>query len=160
MLIWMVVIFMFSARPADESEEDSLKVGMMIGEIFVPDFEQWDEADQIRFAQRIDHPVRKTAHASEYAVLTLFISGVCIGKESSEKHMGGYAEVIVPWAAASLYAATDEFHQLFVPGRSGQITDVILDSAGALGAVLVLTGIRYLRKGYLKKAERNNQGAA
>ena len=49
------------------------------------------------------------------------------------------------WLTASAYAATDEFHQLFVPGRSGQISDVILDSAGAALGVLLMTGIEWLR---------------
>ena len=42
------------------------------------------------------------------------------------------------WALATLYAATDEFHQVFVPGRSGKVADVLLDSAGALLGVLLL----------------------
>ena len=37
-LIWMVVIFMFSAKPADESSKESLFVGRMIGQIFMKDF--------------------------------------------------------------------------------------------------------------------------
>jgi len=36
-----------------------------------------------------------------------------------------------------LYACSDEIHQLFVPGRSGKFTDVLIDSAGALLAVLL-----------------------
>ena len=42
---------------------------------------------------------------------------------------------------------TDEIHQLFVPGRSGQITDVILDSCGGLiGAVLSAIILYLIRK--------------
>ncbi|MFR1872919.1 MAG: VanZ family protein [Coprococcus sp.] len=49
--------------------------------------------------------------------------------------------------SAALYAVTDEIHQLFVPGRSGQITDVILDSCGGLiGAVLSATILYLIRK--------------
>ena len=45
-------------------------------------------------------------------------------------------ELLIPWGIAALYAVTDEFHQLFVPGRSGQFSDVVLDSAGALAGLL------------------------
>jgi len=49
-----------------------------------------------------------------------------------------------------VYAATDEFHQLFVPGRSGQVKDVLLDSCGAAVGVLILmlvaALIRFIRK--------------
>ena len=49
--------------------------------------------------------------------------------------------------STALYAVTDEIHQLFVPGRSGQITDVILDSCGGLiGAVLSATILYLIRK--------------
>ena len=48
-LIWMVVIFMFSAKPADESSKESLFVGRMIGQIFMKDFGEWtkEECDRI-----------------------------------------------------------------------------------------------------------------
>ncbi len=36
-----------------------------------------------------------------------------------------------PWGFVILYAVSDEVHQLFVPGRGGQLTDVIIDTAGA-----------------------------
>lgn len=152
-IIWMIVIFLFSARPADESEEDSLRVGMLIGEVFVTGFEEWEETEQIQFAERIDHPVRKTAHASEYALMALLVSGVCISTRKEKRMERRYAEVFIPWGIAAVYAATDEFHQLFVPGRSGQVSDVLLDSAGALAGVLVLAGIRVLGHRYLKKSD-------
>jgi VanZ family protein len=42
-----------------------------------------------------------------------------------------------------LYAASDEFHQLFVPGRSGEVKDVLIDSAGAVtGALLFYLALR------------------
>ena len=47
----------------------------------------------------------------------------------------------------SVSKVTDEIHQLFVPGRSGQITDVILDSCGGLiGAVLSAIILYLIRK--------------
>ncbi|MBQ7160370.1 MAG: VanZ family protein, partial [Clostridia bacterium] len=38
--------------------------------------------------------------------------------------------------SAALFAASDELHQLFVPGRSGEIADIALDSGGALLGVI------------------------
>ncbi|MFQ7847709.1 MAG: hypothetical protein ACLRHQ_05455 [Sellimonas intestinalis] len=49
-LIWMVVIFMFSAKPADESSKESLFVGRMIGQIFMKDFGEWTKEEQEAFA--------------------------------------------------------------------------------------------------------------
>lgn len=143
-LIWMSIIFLFSARPADVSTQDSNFVGMAIGNLFVPGFRGWTEEQQLEFAQKVDHPVRKTAHATEYAVLGFLVMGYCRCAQDAKKR--GYNEetkykkMLPAWIFGTVYAATDEFHQLFVPGRSGQVSDVMLDSAGVFLGVLVLCG--------------------
>ena len=43
-----------------------------------------------------------------------------------------------------MYAISDEVHQLFVPGRSGQATDVLIDFSGSLAAILILSSVLYL----------------
>ena len=53
-------------------------MGAMVGDLFVPGFDEWSMERQQEFAEMIDHPVRKTAHAAEYAVLGLLAAGVCI----------------------------------------------------------------------------------
>lgn len=186
MLLWMALIFFYSSRQADVSAEDSGRIGMTIGRIFISDFEEWPEDEQQAFAARIDHPVRKTAHAAEYAVLGFLAAGACAGAAGTERNAGrvessGLAGsagmersadtaegagmtgssgaagrtgkgarrkflkgMLLPWIIAALYAASDEIHQLFVPGRSGQLSDVILDSAGALAGVAAFAVICWL----------------
>lgn len=126
-VLWMILIFVFSAQPAAESTDMSRLVGYEVGELFVPNFENWPEPEQNAFAEQIDHPVRKCAHASEYALLAILIMLL----------MGSYGVtgkrrflICLIWVA--VYASTDEFHQLFVPGRSGQLTDVLIDTAGGM----------------------------
>ena len=145
-VLWMVVIFSFSARPAEQSTGDSRWAGHMIGQLFVPGFEDWSDKEQETFAEKVDHPVRKTAHAMEYAVLGLLTAGAYIRRGTSIRK-----GILVPWGIAALYAASDEFHQLFVPGRSGQVSDVVLDSAGVLAGVLLLAGIRRARNRVIKE---------
>ena len=48
---------------------------------------------------------------------------------------------LVAWGCAALYAATDEVHQLFVPGRAGLFTDVLIDATGAAIGLLVAGSI-------------------
>lgn len=162
MLLWMALIFFYSSRQADVSAEDSGRIGMTIGRIFISDFEEWPEDEQQVFAARIDHPVRKTAHAAEYAVLGFLAAGACAGAAGTERNAGRVESsgasgrtgegarrkflkgMLLPWLIASLYAASDEIHQLFVPGRSGQLSDVILDSAGALAGVAAFAVICWL----------------
>ena len=139
MCIWMVCIFVFSSRSGEESTDDSYLAGRIVGKLFVPGFGEWDAAKQQEFVEKIDHPVRKTAHATEYALLGILAAGACITPQRKGRDM-----VLVPWGIATAYAATDEFHQLFVSGRSGQITDVLIDSGGALVGLLVLYVVRGL----------------
>lgn len=189
MLLWMALIFFYSSRQADVSAEDSGRIGITLGRIFISDFEEWPEEEQQEFAARIDHPVRKTAHAAEYAVLGFLAAGACAGtagsagtsrssvmagssgvaesagtaESSGVAESAGTAEssgvagrtgngawrkfrkeMFLPWLIAALYAASDEIHQLFVPGRSGQLSDVILDSAGTLAGVAAFTVLCWL----------------
>ena len=143
-ILWMVVIFSFSAKPAVQSTEMSTSVGKMICRIFVHDFSSWSEEKQEELAAKIDHPVRKCAHASEYALLgALVLLTACTYAKMSPKTVA--AAVII----SVLYAASDEFHQRFVPGRSCQFTDVLIDSAGVMvgvGFIIVCYKIKQIIK--------------
>lgn len=137
-VLWMIVIFSFSAKPGNESEEQSIKAGMIVCHMFVPDFDDLSEQQQIDMAQAIDHPVRKTAHATEYAML----AGMVLGAVTVS--IIRWKNVLAAISVSVLYAATDEFHQLFVPARSGQVKDVLIDGSGAVIGTLIIWGIYYL----------------
>jgi VanZ family protein len=55
--------------------------------------------------------------------------------------------MVAAWALAVCYAATDEVHQLFVSGRSGQPTDVLIDACGVLAGVAVVHLLTRPRQG-------------
>lgn len=137
-LVWMVVIFLFSGRTGEESTEDSYLIGMSVGRMVVPAFNDLSDEEQLAFAERVDYPIRKTAHAMEYAVLGVFIAGWVYDETFKRAKSTLYA-----WLIVTVYAATDELHQLFVVGRSGQITDILLDSVGAFFGVLIMVCILY-----------------
>ena len=136
--VWMIVIFCFSARDAAESEHDSYKVGLTVGRIIVPHFEEKSENEQLEFAKKIDHPIRKAAHATEYAILGMLLVGVFYSFVNWRPAF--------PFIISVLYAITDEFHQLFVPGRDGNVTDVMIDSMGALIGIFILSFILWIIK--------------
>lgn len=141
-VFWMGLIFLFSAQPAEESSKMSHSVGMAVGNIFVPDFGSLSKQEQEKIAEKIDYPIRKVAHATEYAVLggllvMMYGSYGIIGKK-------GMAYGILTGVA---YAMTDEIHQLFVPGRSCQVTDVLIDSTGVvfgsiIGILIYISAIK------------------
>lgn len=140
-LFWMALIFSFSARDAEVSTQMSTSVGEFVCRLFVPDYEKWSEEEQLELAASIDYPVRKTAHAAEYAVL----GGLLLCMYTS--YLPGKGKTfLLAFATGVLYAAGDEIHQLFVPGRSGQVSDVLLDSAGVLAGVVFIFVIQKLLK--------------
>ena len=131
-VLWMLVIFVFSAQPADESTETSLFIGQIVESVCVPGYVDLSEEERLIMAENIDFFVRKTAHAAEYAVLGMLLS--LSAGEISE--LPFFERQRAAYIFGTLYAATDEFHQLFVPGRAGMIRDVVLDSAGVMAGVL------------------------
>ena len=52
----------------------------------------------------------------------------------------------IGWALASLYGVSDEIHQLFTPGRSSDVRDVVADAIGALLGVLAYRAVCARRK--------------
>lgn len=138
--IWMMVIFSFSAQPASESSETSTKVGTMVGKVLKPGFSELPKEEQIQYVKKIEFPLRKLAHATEYAILGVLTSLFFFSWK--RKRYGLYG-----WLWGILYAITDELHQSFVPGRSCQVTDVLIDSLGCLcGCMVIALLMSVLRK--------------
>lgn len=139
-LIWMAVIFSFSAKSSRESSNESLFVGKTVGRIFIKNFKEWDTKEQEAFAEKIEYPVRKTAHATEYAVLGILL----IQRFQYQSGWNGRRKIVIAWGMATLYAVTDEIHQIFVPGRACMATDVMIDSGGAMAGILLITAAGYM----------------
>jgi VanZ family protein len=77
-----------------------------------------------------DHIGRKVVHFAEYALLAL------LWWRALRTRMSDHTATLVALAIASAYAATDEFHQLFVHGRHGSPVDWLIDTAGATLAMV------------------------
>ena len=88
-----------------------------------------------------DFILRKIAHVSEFFVLAVLIWFVVKRKEK-----GRAMTVLIASTFAIDYAILDEIHQLFVFGRSGNVTDVAIDCIGVFVAALVLLVIRRQNK--------------
>ena len=84
-------------------------------------------------AAKIDHPVRKTAHMTEYAVLAMLVTGMFWAYGVRLRKNSLYTILV-----CFLYAGTDEFHQLFIQGRAGRFSDVLIDTVGAAVGILVI----------------------
>ena len=131
-IAWMLLIFSFSHRPGPDSQHDSYEVGMMTGRVVIEDFEEWSFVDQLAFAMKVDHPIRKLAHFTEYFILATLLVGAVDNRNRKRS-----LRLLIPWAVAAFYAVTDEVHQFFIPGRNCNVGDVLIDSAGAFVGVLI-----------------------
>lgn len=142
----MVIIFIESAMPGDMSGAQSGFFVRIIVSITGAD------PDTAGFV------IRKLAHFTEYAIL-----GICIMINVLDWYKVRFSSIEVnssyslkarhlwslAWIVGTAYAMTDELHQRFVPGRSGEIRDVCIDAAGvAAGAFIAMILIR--------RKDRNN----
>ncbi len=85
------------------------------------------------YIEAIQFPIRKTAHMTEYAIL----GGLCLLAFWVDGVKKKYLFVCA-FVLSVCFAAFDEFHQLFIPGRSGQFTDVGIDSIGCAIGLFVI----------------------
>lgn len=129
----MVLIFKFSSSNGEDSTKQSMGlIGKTIGviaEIINPDI---TEEEKLVLYEKYHVPVRKLAHISEYFILCLLVCMFLCTYNISYKKI-----IVYSFIFCFLYACSDEVHQLYVPGRSGNIKDVFIDSIG-ISFVLVV----------------------
>lgn len=121
----LIMIFNFSAATSEESTEESNAITKAIVEI------THIEIDDATLSV-IDNVVRKIAHFTEY-----FMLGISCCLALSSFLIAVRIRNIALSTFCVLYAVSDEIHQYFVPGRSCQLQDVLVDSAGAITAILI-----------------------
>lgn len=135
-IAWMALVFGFSNNDAKTSSG----ISKHIATIF------FEGKDYIDFAENV---IRKIAHLSEYALGGFLIYALLLTFNINNKLQFWGA-----WGITTVYAITDEIHQLFVPGRTGRVVDVLIDSQGALLGTCVLLFIIKLVQ-MLKKVDKN-----
>jgi VanZ family protein len=80
----------------------------------------------------LDTLLKKAGHAGAYGVLAWLYQ-----RALRPPLRGSTALRVVSVGLAVVYALSDEYHQTFVPGRKGRLSDVAVDGAGACGAMLL-----------------------
>ena len=138
----MGLIFAFSSQDAYRSNETSARVSEWVAERVMPEYRRMPPPRRRGVIENMQHIIRKSAHFLEYTILG-FLMRCCL----EAWYPGRRRLPVLSWAAGTLYAATDEAHQLLVDGRGAQLADVALDSCGVLAGVgLAMLLIRYIRK--------------
>ncbi len=128
----MTMIFFFSSEDAAASDRTSGMFSETVIRLLYPDFADYSPDRQAEVYGQVQTLVRKLAHFSEYAVLGFLLRCCILSWIGPGKHFW-----IPAWGAGTLYAMTDELHQMLIDGRSGQVQDVLLDSSGVLTGVIL-----------------------
>lgn len=138
-----LLIFYMSSEPAIQSAERSNSIAATVIKIFFPEFDSLPSHEQTELLLTGDHILRKCTHFAVYALL-----GGLIYLSSLGFFAAAQTHFCRSLLFSALYAASDEFHQSFVPGRGPALSDVLLDSAGALCGIslVLLVALRILKK--------------
>lgn len=126
-VIMMITIFYMSSQSGEKSAEFSGGVTESVLEKTDGSFSELDDDKKAEKIEYIGKFVRKAAHVAEYFLLCGLFSVFALTFDINR-----FAACGAAFAGAVLYAASDEIHQLFVPGRCGLVKDVLIDAAGAL----------------------------
>lgn len=115
---WLILIYLLSAETGDQSGSLSDGILLSIAKLL-------KISDTKAFVDTFGFFIRKLAHFSEYFILYI-LTYECFKEYNCPKL------IVVSVLFCVLYASFDEFHQLFVDGRCGQLSDVVIDSSGSI----------------------------
>lgn len=132
LIFWMGLIFFLSNEPAIESADTSNEIVMKVVSVVenVVDYEFSEDEVNNYFS----FPIRKMAHLTLYLVLGVIIYNLLNTYNIKNK-------LLLSFMFCLLYALSDEIHQLFVIGRSGEIRDVLIDSCGSFLGIFLSSKI-------------------
>lgn len=145
LLFWMVMIFNLSAENADMSSETSGRIIDKIISILMPDYKNLSDIEQEEIRGNFQFITRKSAHFTIYGILGI-LAFLCI---ATYKSIPIIHRLLSPALFCLIYSVSDELHQRFVPGRSGELRDVMIDFCGSLlgiTAVFLITRLKPFKR--------------
>ena len=138
-VFWMIFIFVMSEMDANTSEDQSKTIAVCIvnkyDEITGASPKTLKKHKTKEFIDDTNYFFRKLSHAFVYLVLAVLLMKFLI----ILKEMPFYQYYLISIGISFLYACTDEYHQTFVNGRTGQFSDILIDSIGALFGCIIFT---------------------
>lgn len=128
-ILWMTVVYSFSSEIGDTSSSTSGNTIRKVLDIFV----NWSEDTMNYYVELLQPIARKLAHFILYTIGGILIYNIKLPRETKRRVAFSILLVLV-------YSISDEIHQSFVPGRTGRIFDVFVDTLGAsFGVIMMIT---------------------
>lgn len=151
-LLVMIMIFAFSAEDSDNSSSTSRGFTKSVVSIVDSSLNLELTAEQKDIAvEDFEHLIRKLAHFTEYMLL-----GISVFIPIFIFYVRGYTVYFISWIFCIVYASSDEFHQLFISGRSASPKDVMIDSLGALTGIVIIGFVCHLHAKLVYVSGNNN----
>lgn len=125
-------IFGFSNQSGTASSGVSKKVARKIIDVF-PYTRNLSENTKNKIVERAQPIIRKLAHFSIYTLV-----GILIMSFVSTYRVLLWKKWLISILVGLVYAISDEYHQSFIPGRSAQITDVLIDTSGVIFGIMIV----------------------
>lgn len=147
-LLIMVFIFSMSAQDAETSSNTSGGLIESVIRFFDKGFAELSQIEQEEYVGKFQFIVRKLAHFSVYLALGFTLSA---GMQTFVK-LRVFVRTLFAFIIGVLYAILDEIHQIFVPGRSCELRDMLIDSIGILIGSLFIMALFLLIKRIKNKA--------
>ena len=150
LVLWMSLIFYFSHQPSYTSDKTSKGViDKLINIVEKVSKYEFNEEELNIINKSLVFPVRKSAHFIIYLILgILFYNLIRLYMNKNFKIL------IISILMCVIYACSDEIHQLFIFGRSGELRDVLIDFIGSLLGVMIAYKF-YKRKNDCHERENN-----
>ena len=144
-LFWMGLIFYNSSQSGSESNYRSFSMVNNITQSKNTTKSTQAILPQNKKDNKVNLILRKNAHGFEYLILTIILSITfnVFGKDIKKN-------VINILFVALLYSVTDEFHQIFVRGRTSSVQDILIDFIGALIGILMVFVFNNIREKTIK----------
>lgn len=141
----MTVIFLLSAEGREDSGDRSGRIAEWALDRMYPDFDAYPEEKQGAIRENVHHAVRKLAHFSEFGLLGVLSALWLFHMDSRRLALKQWAKGGISAVFCLLYAVSDEVHQIFT-GRGPAVTDVLIDTWGALTGIGALLLILWLTR--------------
>ncbi len=139
-VVWMSIIFSLSNQPAtDSSQLSDGFISNTIGNVYKLFNGDVSSSELDRIKEKFTHPVRKMAHFTIYMIL-----GILVTLLVREYNFSFWKCLFISLFVCLLYSISDEIHQLFVVGRSGEVRDVFIDTCGSFSGIFIFN--RLFRK--------------
>ena len=107
---------------------------------FIGPFLRWlNPAISDETIRTVQFYIRKCAHGTEYALLSFLLWRARRYTRANQNGLWNWSDAKFAIVVSAVYAATDEFHQYFVASRQSSIIDVLIDTSGAVLAMIVLS---------------------